>query len=167
MAKQWLTIDNATNKVVAWQRSPADVIPNPAEGFRVLDCDDAKMQEYFNLDTEARLQNRKPVILEADGVLSLEADNRPYFSVAASKTEAVADNTDAITFTFTCLNADGSVLPFTGSMKFDFNNKLYKLNFVDGVASYSGKFVQSGRWTIKSNEVYKVKEPLIVEAYEA
>jgi hypothetical protein len=167
MAKQWLTIDNETNKVVGWQRSPADTIPAPAEGFRVLDCDEARMEEYFNLDKEARLQNRFPVILEADGVLSLEADTRPLFGVAANKLEAIADGVDAITFTFTCLNEDGSTLPYTGSQKFAFNSKLYKLNFVNGVASYSGKFVQSGRWTLGTNEVYRVKEPLTVEAYEA
>jgi hypothetical protein len=165
--KQWLIINSADNKVTGWQRTHADEIPGTPSGCYTLDCDDAKMAEYFSLEAEARQQGRIPVILEDGGMLSLEEDNRPYFSVTANKLEAVADNVDFITFTMTALNSNGSVMDFTGSLKFTFNMKLYKLNFVNGVATYNGKFIQSGRFTIASSNDYKVKEPLTVEAYEA
>jgi len=166
MAKQWLIIDEESNKVVGWQRSYSNTIPSNV-GKRVLECDSAKMEEYFTLEEEAILQNRFAVVIENDGELYLEDDNRPYFSVSADKLEALADNSDIITFTMTCLDSDDNVIPINESMKFSFNNKLYKLNFVDGVATYDSKFKESGRFTISTTQDYKVKDALTVEAYEA
>lgn len=175
--KQWLIIDEATSLIVGWQRTELKLIdeenqifeamPLPSSGIKFLERDEVKMKEYFDLSRLEIIDRRKNSIVENDGVLSQTVDERPYLEITADKLEVVADGLDLITFTVNTLDDQGKPSIFNGTYNFPFNEKIYKLDFIVGVATFEHVFDKSGKALIGSTPDFKVKDQIILTAVEA
>jgi len=100
------------------------------------------------------------------------ADVRPYFKVESSKAEIAADGIDSCVLTFTKLLADDATQAgFNATVRAripfgDGATRNLSLVFAAGVATKAFRTTASGTYTLRSNEQFRLKDPLTVEAYE-
>jgi hypothetical protein len=164
--KRWLNVDTTTGKVLGWQGTGAEELPVAPSGVRQVERTDGEMDSYFALTAQAASEKRSPEITESGGSLTLASDARIYLDVAVDNAEPAID-VDTVTFTIKKLNSDDTInTSFSGSTKFPFNDRLFKVTFVAGVATYSMKFKNSGTRVIDSTSSFKIKTPLTVDVVE-
>ena len=160
----FLKVEVSTNKIVGTQRGP-ELIVAPV-GRRHIERTDAEMDTYHALYNEMRVDGRSSALVEIAGIVSIEADTRPYVDVSVDKTEIDADGVDIVTLTVQILAPDGTpTTAFNGNFKaLLFGEFWVRLNFTNGVAVKPLSTVRSGVYELKSTNDYKVKTSVVVEA---
>jgi len=163
--KQWVNVDISNDRVLGYQNTGANELPPCPENVRQVELTDEQMSAYHGMAHTARLENRH--ITEEDGELTLSPDERIYLDIIADKSEVLI-KTEEITFTIRKLNPEDDSIDesFNETVKFPFNQRLFRVNFNGGVAQYTMTFEKSRRRIIDSTKNFKIKTPLIIDVVE-
>lgn len=156
---QWFEKDPATNRIRGWLRG-GKALPADRPDAAFVECTDADIGLYSQLQAQAEQESREPDIRHEGGTLALPPDTRPRFSMTTDKTLVRADGLDQIVLTVTARRADGGVrAAFNQQVVYELGERLIALDFVNGVATRTLKMPKSGRVRLGSNRNVKIDTP--------
>ena len=153
----WFTVEAGTTRVLGWSSSGATSLPAAAPGLAVFQCSAADTARYDALQSEAIADGREPTVLRdaATGTLSLPPDTRPVMRVAVDKAAPMVG--EIVNVTVTRLDDPA----FTGSFDAELaSGRLFRLDFVNGVAQRTFSFSASGVQRLTSSLAFKLETPV-------
>lgn len=161
---QWINVDAVTGKYQGWQRSSKGEIPASDDKVIRVEADDALLTLVDTLHREAADDGRADAVVYSDGQFGLAPDDRPRFRV---ETSALAEVGVEQAFTVTAIDAEGNaVTALNGEQRMRVNDRIFKLTFVDGVATRTFAFDKSGVFVIASSPDYAVESRVVIEVAE-
>lgn len=167
MATQWIIIDKSTMAVTGWQRSSkASSVPDDTSETLFREVTDAQLKDLSDKQAQMREAGRSDSVVVQNGELVIPEDTRPLFRVTPNATEV--DIATPVTLTIEALNSDGSLragLNTTLNWR-TLNGRVFKLTFVNGVATKDIVMNASGDWHIKSEAGYRVESEVVITGVE-
>lgn len=161
---QWINVDAATGRYRGWQRSSKGDVPASDAATLRIEADDSSFAAVLDLHGQAIDDGRADALVYADGQFALEPDTRPIFRV---ETEPQAQKGIDHVFTVSAVDTNGTVLTsVNGARRMQVGERIFNLNFVNGVATRTFAFDHSGIFRIVSIKNYKVETPVIIEVAE-
>ncbi len=168
MTIQWFEVQKADRRVMGWNRSgkAVSILADTAE-LEFIVATDADLEQFVDLEKQARADGREASVAHISGVLQLLPDTRPLFRVEADKTEVDISAAESVSLTVTRINTDGTTKTgFDSTIRYEIFDKILKFVFVSGVSARTFDPKKSGKVVFQSSTKFKLESSLTITFVE-